>query len=282
MAYTKTVWTNREVEKPRTYTSVTNADGTITLTPAEGAVYTAGTPIDATVMNNIENGIADVDANKLSKSGGTMTGDVDFGGNDITKLGSLAFSNLGADGKNWMMIENGEKLEFRLYTGTTNEGAKVTIGTAGDIIGAGYWKVDNSNYIRQEATGRVLFFAGGVIKHTFNADGTKVGGTIEVDGVNYGMSPIDSPQILLEFIVFGIELTPEGTRVEIDPTFLKTVEHFAVFPNRGEIIEKGADYFIISGEGVADCRVVGERVGYAGRFYEIIESEEPENGTPAT
>lgn len=55
MEYTPTVWTNREVEKPRTYISTDNGDGTITLTPSEGTVFSAGTPIDATVMNKIEN-----------------------------------------------------------------------------------------------------------------------------------------------------------------------------------------------------------------------------------
>ena len=54
MEYTPTVWTNREVEKPRTYISTDNGDGTITLTPSEGTVFSAGTPIDATVMNKIE------------------------------------------------------------------------------------------------------------------------------------------------------------------------------------------------------------------------------------
>ena len=58
MVYTKTVWTNREVEKPRTFTMVDNGDGTTTLTPAEGTIITAGTPIDAVNMNKIENEIA--------------------------------------------------------------------------------------------------------------------------------------------------------------------------------------------------------------------------------
>lgn len=76
MAYTPTVWTNREVEKPRTFTMVDNGDGTITLTPAEGTVITAGTPIDAVNMNKIENGLA-YEANRVQSGVATVTGDGD-------------------------------------------------------------------------------------------------------------------------------------------------------------------------------------------------------------
>jgi hypothetical protein len=68
MAYEPTIWTNREVERPRTFTMQTNADGTVTLIPAEGTVIEGGTPIVAENMNKIENGIVNlentVDTNK--------------------------------------------------------------------------------------------------------------------------------------------------------------------------------------------------------------------------
>lgn len=57
MPYQKTIWKNREVEKPRTYTMQDNGDGTYTLNPAEGTVIEAGTPIIAQTMQNIEDGI---------------------------------------------------------------------------------------------------------------------------------------------------------------------------------------------------------------------------------
>lgn len=57
MSYTPTTWSDRSVQKPRTYTITNNGDGTSTLTAAEGTVYAAGTAITAAVMNNIENGI---------------------------------------------------------------------------------------------------------------------------------------------------------------------------------------------------------------------------------
>ena len=77
MAYNQTVWTNREVEKPRTYVMTDNGDGTITLTPSEGQVFAQGTPLDATNLNKMENQIALNDSNlagKVNKAGDTMTG----------------------------------------------------------------------------------------------------------------------------------------------------------------------------------------------------------------
>lgn len=73
MAYEPTLWTNREVEKPRTYNLINNPDGTVTLQPAEGNVISVGTPLVAENMNKIEEGIA----NALPKdTGGTVEGPV--------------------------------------------------------------------------------------------------------------------------------------------------------------------------------------------------------------
>lgn len=77
MAYVKTDWKNREVEKPRTYTMVDNGDGTITLTPAEGTVFETGTPINAETMNKIESAVEANDTalgNKVNRDGDTLTG----------------------------------------------------------------------------------------------------------------------------------------------------------------------------------------------------------------
>lgn len=59
MAYTKTTWEDRVVDKPRTYTTQNNADGTITLIPQTGTVHKAGTPVNAANMNKIETGVAE-------------------------------------------------------------------------------------------------------------------------------------------------------------------------------------------------------------------------------
>jgi hypothetical protein len=58
LPYSKTTWTDRSVEKPLTFTMQTNADGTITLIPAEGTIVAPGTAITSALLNNMENGIA--------------------------------------------------------------------------------------------------------------------------------------------------------------------------------------------------------------------------------
>jgi phage minor structural protein len=131
-------------------------------------------------------------------------------------------------------------------------------------------QLDDSNYILQSTTQFRIYF-GGIVKHQFSSDGTKSGGSIEVDGQTLGMSPIDSPQVLLEYVEFNINLVPEGVKVVVDPTWLKTVEHFDVFPNKGELVEVGVDYFVVRGTGKASCRIIGERAGYAGVFYADLD-----------
>lgn len=73
MTYKRTIWKNREVEKPRTFEMVQNPDGTITLVPSEGNVIESGTPLIAENMNNIEDGIEQALnglANKVDKEAG--------------------------------------------------------------------------------------------------------------------------------------------------------------------------------------------------------------------
>lgn len=76
MAYTPTNWENREVERPRTYIMTENADGTVTLTPSEGQIFSAGTPLDASNLNKLEQQVALNDTNKVNKTGDTMTGNL--------------------------------------------------------------------------------------------------------------------------------------------------------------------------------------------------------------
>jgi hypothetical protein len=54
VAYKRTNWKDRVVEKPHTYTETDNGDGTNTYTEAPGEVITQGTPLSATNFNNIE------------------------------------------------------------------------------------------------------------------------------------------------------------------------------------------------------------------------------------
>jgi hypothetical protein len=55
LAYEKTVWVNRIVERPKTFQLQQNVDSTVTLIPQEGEVFEEGTPVTAENMNKIEN-----------------------------------------------------------------------------------------------------------------------------------------------------------------------------------------------------------------------------------
>lgn len=57
MPYEPTVWQDRIVERPRTFTVTNNPDGTITLTPSPGIVVQEGTPVNAASLNKMEQGI---------------------------------------------------------------------------------------------------------------------------------------------------------------------------------------------------------------------------------
>lgn len=57
MAYKRTKWQDHVVERPRTYTKVTNGDGSETYTPAPGEVLQQGTPQSALNFNNLEEGM---------------------------------------------------------------------------------------------------------------------------------------------------------------------------------------------------------------------------------
>lgn len=67
MAYTKTNWTDRSVQYPNRFTRT--SDGTYdTLTPSPGTITQSGTPITATALNNMENGIYNNDVNKANRT----------------------------------------------------------------------------------------------------------------------------------------------------------------------------------------------------------------------
>lgn len=93
MAYEKTVWKDHVVERPKTYRMVENADGTVTLVPVTGQVIQQGTALNAENLNHIEDTLAEHDetlGKRLPTSGGTMTGNIDLGGNALTNVKSPA------------------------------------------------------------------------------------------------------------------------------------------------------------------------------------------------
>lgn len=61
------VWKDKVVERPRTFTSQNNADGTITLVPAPGQIIEAGTPVNAANLNGIE-----ADLKEMARKDGSL------------------------------------------------------------------------------------------------------------------------------------------------------------------------------------------------------------------
>lgn len=102
MAYTKTEWKDQNVENPRTYIARDNGDDTITLLDAFGTITEIGTPVNATNMNHIEDGIAAVETLANTKANDnavvhltgaeTITGAKTFNNDLIYKKTSLDFS----------------------------------------------------------------------------------------------------------------------------------------------------------------------------------------------
>lgn len=140
------------------------------------------------------------------------------------------------------------------------------------------WSYNSNNYIRQFDSGTVEFVQNGDVVHAFYASGTKSGGSIEIDNKRLGMSPIDSPQILIEYLEFDVELSLFGTKIMVDEKYLKSVSNFTAFSNNGELVEKGKDYVVIRGEGFADIRFVGKRVSYEDAFWADMQVQERREG----
>lgn len=65
MAYEPTIWKDRIVEKPKTYTIQNNPDGSITLIPAPGVVTEEGTPVNANNLNKLEQGLKTHEADNV-------------------------------------------------------------------------------------------------------------------------------------------------------------------------------------------------------------------------
>ena len=63
MSYIKQTWVDRAVEFFRRFSVTEDSAGNLTLTEEPGIVTSAGTPLDATRLNHIENGIEEVSNN---------------------------------------------------------------------------------------------------------------------------------------------------------------------------------------------------------------------------
>lgn len=138
------------------------------------------------------------------------------------------------------------------------------------------WTAGNGNYIYQhESNGQVEIYMGGRMVHAFKADGTKQGGSIDIDGELLGMSPVDSPQFLIEYVLFDAEATPGGTTHLLDDGFLKAVNgrYYVDAMGAGVTVSKGAGSITLFAEEPTkmDVKVGGERYDKVGAFWQRRE-----------
>lgn len=96
-------WKDNIVEKPLTYRETKNEDGTITLTPAFGAVGQEGTSLDSTNMNMINNALIGINA-EVGMKGRTVL----WSGTLINANDTIALQD---------NINNYDRLEFISYFG---------------------------------------------------------------------------------------------------------------------------------------------------------------------
>lgn len=168
MTYAKTTWSDRIVQNPLTYTQQTNADGTITLIPAEGTITQAGTPITANALNNMENGIADA----LPKTGGgTIVGDVDIQGTLLAEGEAHFASSVGTYSDPRPNVRQALKVSGGFAANTVFIGdAKVSMGVdpnSGLVFvpdaGSGryvFYCDNNQYFVMDDAYGASLFSSG--------------------------------------------------------------------------------------------------------------------------
>ncbi|WP_346877109.1 hypothetical protein [Clostridium sp. UBA5712] len=127
--------------------------------------------------------------------------------------------------------------------------------------------------IRISPDGTISFMIAGTPRHVFNTNGTKAGGTIVVDGATLGMSPIDSPKVLLEDVLFDIDIQEEGTTVLLDSTFIKTISTYAVFcsnPSVNIVFKDRTSFYVQGYTGKVDFRIIGYRIGYEEQYYQVV------------
>jgi phage minor structural protein len=209
------------------------------------------------------------------------------------KLDGLTSTDFFRDGDTQLYMSNGDGFVWNDtsnvmylrsdgvdYPLTYLNGNITNLGNGADTdTGGGNMRVRSSNtgnyiYISNSDTGAIYFYINGTARHTFYSSGTKSGGSIEINGHTLGMSPIDSPRILLSDFIMNVSLDEIGVKVMLDDYFAAAISEYAVFPSnpKSEIIQKGASYFVVKGTGISDFQVIGKRVGYEETYWDDLDA----------
>lgn len=180
-----------------------------------------------------------------------------FGVNGVRKMtintdGTVFFSN-----SVFLPRVKGDSNENRFYVGSGVTRIDTTSGVI-RLYTSDVGVSDSGIYIGTD--GAVQIKASGVNRHIFNSNGNKTGGSMEIEGIVYGMSPTDSPQSLIEYIIPDVNIEGE-LKLELDPIYIKMISYYVAFlSNKNiEIIEKGLDYIVLIGNGTTDIMIKGQR-----------------------
>lgn len=129
----------------------------------------------------------------------------------------------------------------------------------------------NGSIVIDRTNQSIGFYLNGAFRHLFNANGTKTGGSIEIDGEVLGMSPIDSPQVLLSTLFTDVEIKAgQENIILLDEKFAKSIDGYAVFTSQNvTITRKEKDRFYVSSDKdcVCDFIIFGKRIGYKYTYW---------------
>ncbi|MFV9511801.1 phage tail spike protein [Tepidibacillus sp. LV47] len=247
-----------------------HANGNITLNAAGGSLY-LGYYNTGVIYNQVKTFMPYSSGIKGNSTGATNIAYFSFYESDGTTRQGWVGAGSSSNSDIYLAADVGS-VRLNAYNSVVYFGSASIDYSAGNAR----WRRDASNYIYQDGT-QVVFYIGGVAKHTFRSDGTKSGGSIVVDGKNYGMSPIDSPRTLISDLMQGINVSTAGTKVYLDSIFYKTINGYSLFFNKNgvEIVEQAPDYFVIKStdvDKVVDIFVIGTRVGEEGKYYYDLDA----------
>ena len=206
---------------------------------------------------------------RLYRANGTMVGMVSLGANgdglrvhlyDSTGAWQT-YHDFGLDGcmlrKNTAIERLTGVVSNSYHIGASGNG-RIESDTSVRIYNSARGSADSGLYIEPDGASGIKSY--NTTRHRFNADGTKTGGTMEVEGTIYGMSPTDSPQTLIEYIDFDIVVA--GTKeVFLDPIYNKMISKFTALLSNTDIKikEKRANSIVLMGNGTTDIVFKGQR-----------------------
>lgn len=166
-SYVKTTWSDRIVEKPLTYTQQANGDGTTTLIPAEGTITQSGTPITATALNNMEQGIANAfDATTGGDVNGRITCNLESHFSNGAYIDPRPNHGAGLKASGGIAIDNVYIGDSKLFISRDVNSGTIFAPDAGE--GRYVFYCDQGQYFTMDDGSGACVFSGGLVRTVFH------------------------------------------------------------------------------------------------------------------